>query len=244
MSRILLFTLAAATILAGPLNAQERGENENIRETRKARRALPAPKSITGINLLHLTDENVGMAISYERFFKGPGIVSLYLPVSFALPQNDWSNGDDPVIYNGGYYGYYPQPSAETNHRGNGMVYFYPGIKIYPAGSNKRVSYSVGASLVLGVGNVEVTQRTYAIDSFMQGGGLYYRRTMTSKKTDNEMQMKTGFMVTNALNLRPTNKLYLGLELGVGYSYLHMQDGQSIARGALAQAGLKIGYVN
>src|SRR5690606_27166115 len=177
MTQKLLLTLAATSILSAPLKAQEHTDVQDIREARKARRAMPVAKSITSINLLHVTEENVGIAISYERFLKGSGNVSLYLPLSFALPQNDWGD-DGPTTYQyGGYYGYYVPPATQTTTRGIGMAYVCAGIKVYPGGAHTKVSYALGTSLVFGVGNVQETTRNYKLDTLYNGTEKIYERT-------------------------------------------------------------------
>lgn len=93
------------------------------------------PLCIYGFNPFHVSEENLGIAFSYERFVDSKGIFSLYVPISIAFPE---------VERNNFYNTYYTTQYTDSRN----LTYFnaYPGIKIYPGGSNKRVSYAVGAS--------------------------------------------------------------------------------------------------
>ena len=93
-----------------------------------------------------------------------------------------------------------------------------------------------------GLGQAELTTIRYKLDTVIQGGQEYYRRTVSSTTNVNVGRLKLGMMVTNALNIRVGNHIYTGLELGLGYSYINRQDGVNQHRSALAQIGLKLGY--
>ena len=55
---------------------------------------------------------------------------------------------------------------------------------------------------------------------------------------------KLGMMITNSLNVNPTKRLHMGLELGLGFTYLDNIDNNNFSDGPLnlVQFGFKVGY--
>lgn len=120
------------------------------------------------------------------------------------------------------------------------MLWAYPGVKYYPTGNNGIGRFAVGPSLVVGAGH----------DRY--GEMAFDEQTQTSRYRevdDNVFLM--GFMVNASLNLQPTAKVYMGLELGLGMPYL-LNDGllddnnsnyATFSTGEpLTQFQIKIGY--
>ena len=185
------------------------------------------PVSIYGFNPFHVSEENIGIAFSYEHFLDSKGIFSLYLPISIAFPE---------VASNNYYNTYYS--TQYTNSRN--LTYFnaYPGIKVYPGGSNKRVSYAVGASLVMALGKENETTTYYKADTLNP-----YNYLFDYKTSKNLNAFKFGMLITNSLNVRPTNNFYFGVEFGLGYTYLNSLNAEASDREPLVQFGLKFGYI-
>ncbi|MDE3254599.1 MAG: hypothetical protein KGN97_01370 [Bacteroidota bacterium] len=185
------------------------------------------PLCIYGFNPFHVSEENLGIAFSYERFIDNKGIFSLYMPISIAFPEVERNN------YNTTYF-----TSQSTTNRN--LTYFnaYPGIKIYPGGSNKRVSYAVGASLVMAIGKQNQTTMYYKADTLNP-----YNYVFDYKTSSNVNAFKFGMLITNSLNIRPTNNFYFGVEFGLGYTYLNSLNAVASNRETLVQFGLKFGYI-
>ncbi|HTN47074.1 MAG TPA: hypothetical protein VL098_12055 [Flavipsychrobacter sp.] len=213
------------------------------REQRKQKRMLPATKFILSLSPVHITEENIGIGASAELFTDTKGVFSVVLPVSYAFSSPNTSH-----YYGGSYYypGNYPfyRPSDESSYyNSKGMIYFYPGFKVYPAGANKKVSYAAGANLVIGIGSADKITTKYRIDSSASQGMMYYYQTAVSQDKSAVSRMKMGVLVSNSLNLRPSNHLYMGIDLGVGYSYMDSWDGSNFGTGAMVQLGVKFGFV-
>lgn len=115
-----------------------------------------------------------------------------------------------------------------VNNNTYSTFYIMPGIKFYPTGSRGVVRYAVGPSFVIAAGN---TGNGY--DQFGNPVSGSYSIF--------------GFMVNNSLNICPTPHLYLGLELGLGVSYVTNQNNtynSSVGIGAdpMVQFAFKVGY--
>ncbi|MDR3682047.1 MAG: hypothetical protein P4L41_18895 [Flavipsychrobacter sp.] len=182
-------------------------------ERKVARPKTYMEPNILAIAPLQLSDNGIGFGISYERSLDKGGIISFYVPAYLT-----WS-----VNSNGNYY------NGNGTQTGNGVVYdpmFYiaPGIKIYPTGSQGKVKYSVGPNLVFANGS----QTNF---------DNYYYPTQTR-----ENRFMMGVMVVNALNINPTPKVYLGLELGLGGTYINKTGGVLDGANTLVEFSFRIGY--
>ncbi len=109
-----------------------------------------------------------------------------------------------------------------SHHQNDGMVYVAPGLKFYPTGCFGRVKYALGPSIVVGVG----TQTEYP--------AYYYYNTYS--------KFVLGVIVSNSLNINVTDHVYLGMDLGLGFTYVNTWDGNRRGMAALTQGGFKIGY--
>lgn len=172
-------------------------------------------KNILSLAPIQMTNEGVaGVGLHYERVIDKNNIISFYLPYALTFHRDEY--------YNGMYY----EDMRSTYH------HFYPGIKLYPTGSNRRVSYAVGASAVLGFGN------KFLYDYTSSGVNRYKEQSV----------MNAGLMINNSLNVQPLKNLYIGVELGLGFNYYDDTNGDGdfyydlYDDGPLVQFNFKIGY--
>lgn len=120
---------------------------------------------------------------------------------------------------------YYGNTYNNTTHT---SMYFMPGVKFYPTGSRGVVRYAVGPSFVVAFGNTGNGTDPYG--NPVSGNYNIF-----------------GFIVNNSLNIYPTPHLYLGLELGLGVSYVTNMDNSyntNVGFGAdpMVQFAFKVGY--
>ncbi len=127
-----------------------------------------------------------------------------------------------PYMYSFSVNNQYDYSTGSYNDQTQYMHYFYPGIKIYPTGAFGIVRYGVGPNLVIGTG--------------MQYEDRYSSNYRLVSRTN------FGLMVTNSLNINPSKHLYVGLELGLGITYIDKLDGHSNGTQPLVQTGFKMGY--
>jgi hypothetical protein len=80
----------------------------------------PLPPNIISVSPLQITDEGVGIGLSYERNLdKKQGLISFYMPLAVSFDKmNDYNT-----------------------------YYIMPGVKIYPSGNQGVVKYSLGPAL-------------------------------------------------------------------------------------------------
>ena len=173
--------------------------------------------NIISIAPVQMTNEGpAGVGVSYERVLDKKGLFSINIPLALTFYTDDNNNNN------------YPYSS-------NTATFFnaYPGLKIYPFGSRRKVSYSVGPSVEIGFGKKYNDYNNY-------GTNPYYPTTY------NAFQM--GLMVTNGLNIQPTPHFSLGIELGIGVYYYKNQDGNGFSYSIgdddtpLVQFNFKLGY--
>lgn len=213
---------------------------------RRGSSTIPPTKVTYAFSPIHVTEENIGLGLSAE-VFPGNGIVSLYLPFSVAFsPMED----RDGYAYrsNSGYqtpslYGL--PPLFEQWNIQKETIYFYPGIKIYPTGAFKKATYAIGANLVTAIGRTQQVSTTYKVNSQTEPNGTtLYSREMVSQQTANLSTFKFGAMLLNTVNVRPTEHFYMGVEFGLGYTYVNKFASQRLDREALVQFGVKFGFAN
>ena len=118
------------------------------------------------------------------------------------------------------------------------MFWFYPGVKIYPTGSDGIVRYAVGPSLAFGTGS-----RNYGRNIYDPGTGTYQY-----KRIEDDIFVM-GIVVNNSLNIQPTPRLHLGLELGLGIPYysteprdLNYDPYNELYNAPLVQFNFHVGY--
>ncbi len=135
--------------------------------------------------------------------------------VAFYLPVIAELNIKSSTDYNG-----------NTVNSNDPMFYVMPGIKLYPTGCYGIAKYAIGPSLVIADGS----KTTSAIDPF---GSAYYT---------SQSQFFFGMMVNQSININPTPHLYLGSELGMGFTYINQLAGVNQSSQFLVQFNFKIGY--
>jgi hypothetical protein len=137
-----------------------------------------------------------GFGIHYERMLNKKNTLSFYLPatLSFYSIYNRMTN-----------YDYFDKST-------HAFFYAYPGVKYYPRGSNRRCSYSIGASVALGFGRRYYTNEynTYDSTTYMYS----YNYQLQSKSV-----FKAGLIINNGLNIMASKHVYLGIELGLGFTF-------------------------
>ncbi len=163
---------------------------------------------------LQFTENGMGVGLSYERSLDEKGIIAFYVPVMATFNFN-----------NGTYYNY--NTGAYQNAPTDVMVYAMPGIKIYPTGSQGFVKYALGTSLVIADGQ--------------KSNSVYDNNTgNTSEQTQTHFIL--GMIINNSVNFNLTEHVYLGLELGLGFTYLNRVGGLNQDTNGLVQGSFKIGY--
>lgn len=210
-----LSTLALALLLA--INVSARGKNNDEGSNVKSQKDY-------GNNLVAFAplqiSEGVGLGLSYERVLdKKNGILSLYIPIIFSF--NDLAT--DPYIS--------PGPGGTTTTNNNRSLYVMAGLKFYPTGSKGVVRYAIGPTFAYITGQKYVNEYIYDNQGMIIGQDI-----------GNRTRTAIGIMVNNSLNINPTSNLYLGLELGLGFTYFNKVGNIETNPQALAQFGFKLGY--
>ncbi len=179
--------------------------------------------STYGANLVNfspitVTDNGVAVGLTYEHCFGKKATVSFVLPVYYSFNSFN-ASVDYGYSYNGSY------ETREPQH----MLYLYPGIKFYPTGAYGKVRYAVGPSLVVGAGN------HYESVGKIVNGYMQYNSELRDR-------FLLGIMINNSLNINATEHLYLGVDMGLGITYVDKRDGMSRnTTSPLIKTGLVIG---
>lgn len=181
-------------------------------------------KNIIALSPMFIAD-GVGIGLSYERMLDRKGIISFCLPAAVCINSDDHYNVS-PLYSSGTYYYNYGSSIDYAN------VYIMPGVKIYPTGSKGKVRYAVGPNIAAVIGKAP-TDGIIGTDPY--SGYPVYGRTLADRFT-------LGVMVTNSLNIQPTPHLRLGLELGLGISYVNQHNSVSVGETGLAQFSFNMGY--
>ena len=172
-----------------------------------------SPNVIT-ISPMQFTENGLGFGLSYERALDKKGIIAFYLPTAMTFNLNSSH--------------YDPNMGTTVNGHRDAMFYAMPGVKVYPTGSFGSVRYAVGPSLVVGNGEKSGTYYDPA-----SGNQAVYRT---------QSHFVLGIMVNNSLNINPSEHIYLGLELGLGFTYMNQTGGLNQNTLFLAQGGFRIGF--
>ncbi len=169
-------------------------------------------KNVIALSPLQFTENGLGASLSFEHALDKKGLIAFYMPLIFTV--NPSSNYD---MY---------QSGVPFNKHRDMAFYAMPGIKIYPTGAFGVVRYGVGPSLVVSSG--EKTDVVYDASGYPANNTL--------------QRFMLGMVLNNSLNINPSPHLYLGMEFGLGFTYLHTVDGNSENTRAIVQGGFKIGY--
>lgn len=203
----------------------EDGREENsevLRVTKRHRADGTYGKNIISFAPIQMTNLSpVGIGIQYERFLDQKGMFSLYLPLAISFYEE----------YSNYYYGY-------NRQKDRAYTYLYPGLKIYPGGSSRKVSYSIGASLALGFGRKTVNYDYYYYPYYSS-----YMYPSYPYATGEEDVFQAGFLVNNGLNIQATKAFYLGIEVGIGVMYYtNSSNSYDYSDEPMVQGQFKMGY--
>ncbi len=195
------------------------GMHGRVREGRQDAPKVKYGKNILAIAPLQISD-GIGVGLSYERMLDKKGIVSFYMPLMVGF-----NNDNDLTPFSSSYYPYY----SDNYTSYMGMV----GVKIYPTGSKGKVKYAVGPAIAARYSQSD------AYNVFM-GYDVYGYPIYTYGKQDN---FALGVVINNSLNIQPTPHLYIGLELGLGMTYINQSNGvNNGGEDVLGQFAFKLGY--
>jgi hypothetical protein len=191
-------------------------------------------KNIFSIAILQATEQSTsngngnvypGFGIHYERMLNKKANISLYIPATLSL----FSGYDNDFTY--------------TNNATHAFFYAYPGVKFYPTGSNRRISYSVGPSIAIGFGRKYTSNNTSTYDSTTYTYNYGY---------ESKSVFKAGLIINNGINIMAAKHLYIGIELGVGFSFYSndydfnndygIQNNTNHAGQPIVQFNTKVGY--
>jgi len=194
-------------------------ERETLNKHGKTAKNSKYGKNILAFAPMQMTDQSVaGVGVHYERFLDDKGVFSFYLPIAVSFFDDNVNS--------------YVSGVSITKNASRIFTYAYPGVKIYPAGSHRRVTYSIGPSLGFGFGTLYKPSNSYDTSS-----GI----TTTTYKEGSVFKM--GFMLNNGLNIQATPKFYLGLEFGMGIFYYDNADpNYTIGNSPMVQFNFKMGY--
>jgi hypothetical protein len=170
--------------------------------------------TVVTIAPVQFTENGLGFGLSYERALDPKGIVAFYLPIAVTF------NLDNGTYYNS-------STGSTQNANADAMVYAMPGFKIYPTGSFGIVKYALGPSIVIGAGQ----KSSPVVDPGY---------VTTGYQTQDHIVL--GIIINHSLNINPSPRIYVGLELGMGFTYLNRIGGLNQGTEFLAQGGFKIGY--
>ena len=112
------------------------------------------------------------------------------------------------------------------------MLYAYPGFKFYPAGSQHKVTYAVGPSIAVGKGNTNC--------ACVNGGEEVGLEIVTAKEYKPITEI--GMLINNSINIQASQHIYLGGEVGVGSSFVNIENGKDFGRDLMLQMNVKVGY--
>ncbi len=182
----------------------------------RTRSKMMLDKHMLSFAPLQLTEQGFGFAISYEQAIDKEGIVSFNLPLLSTFN-----------LYNNSNYGY-NYPNYYNNTHQDAMFYFCPGLKFYPTSMFGKLKYSVGPSIVAGFGQETTNDIVQPYSSYM-GYNTYDRLVL-------------GVMITNSLNINPTNHFSLGIDYGLGFTYLNRLNNTNESMASINQFAFRMGY--
>jgi hypothetical protein len=231
-----LLITALSLLLVGATYAQDNdGDDDGITSERTALDGSPRPTghmhetmnwrhyTTLAIAPLQYTENGVGLGLSYERALDHEGIISLYMPVMGTFNLKNRYNDNYYYNYNNNYNG-------NNNNQASVMFYAMPGVKFYPTGMG-RVKYAVGPNAVVGVGQKAEYNNMY---------DPYYSYNYSSYGVYNRFLL--GMMVNNSLNINATPHLYIGAEMGFGFTYYDRVGNYNRGVTFLTQGNFKMGY--
>ncbi len=176
-------------------------------------------RTTIALSPFQFTESGVGVGLSYERAVEPQGMLSVYVPfiASFSVNNNNYD-----------YYG-----SQRVNNMPNYMMYAMPGVKFYPTGMG-RCKYAVGPNAVIGYGRRYDNYYYPMYNSQYIYAPYYY--------TGSRERFLLGMMINNSVNVHVAHHLYIGAELGFGFTYFDRVGGYNEGVNFLTQGSFKIGY--
>lgn len=117
--------------------------------------------------------------------------------------------------------------SADQTGKRDALFYAMPGIKFYPTlNSATKGKFSIGPSLVMAVGTGTPSGNSpYPVDP-----------------NPHQNHVMMGAMAVIGDNYFISEHAYLGIDFGLGYSYLNQYNGTNDVTAALVEFSLKAGY--
>ena len=171
--------------------------------------------NVLSIAPIQLSENGVaGLGLSFEHVLDKGGIISFYLPVSMVMNTNSEARLGSGVHYN------------------DPMYYLMPGVKLYPTSNQGLFKYAVGPSIVMATG-----KRTEAY-FYTANPASSYAQTVYVSRTHSVL----GMMVNQSLNISPSPHIYVGMEFGLGFTYVNRLDGVNQDVATLTQLSFKVGY--
>jgi hypothetical protein len=170
--------------------------------------------NIISVIPFQFTENGVGLGTSYERTVDKKGLFAFYIPVMVTF---DVANSNRIYDYNTGNY---------KTGKADAMFYTMPGIKFYPARCYGKIKYAMGASIVIGSG-----QKSRDITNY---GGLNVTEQV-------QPHFLSGLMWQNSINVNMSTRLYIGVEAGIGETFINKAGGVTESNQLLVQGAFKIG---
>ncbi len=200
------------------------GDDDDAREIRGGRehgkhgkkKIAYAPNLIT-FSPANISENGFGIGLSYEHNFGKRGFVSLYVPMSLSFGET--SDPYIPGADNGSWNSY-------TNFS------FMIGPKIYPSGSKGKVKYSIAPLLAITSGQRPADRSNY----------LNYYYYSSYYPTGNVENFQFGGLLMHSLNMNPGKHLYIGMDLGWGFTFINRLDNIDQDTREMVQFAFRIGY--
>ena len=105
------------------------------------------------------------------------------------------------------------------------LAYLMPGIKVYPTlNTSLKNKFSIGPSLVFAMGQGSPNNNTY------------------SDPIAHQNHLMMGALAVIGANMFPTTHTYLGLDFGMGYSYINKYNNVDNSTAFMVEFSLKCGY--
>jgi len=163
-----------------------------------------------------VTENGFGIGLSYEHNFGKKGFLSFYMPLALSF-----GNVYDNI---------YPGSTNGNFNNGYTNLSLVAAVKFYPTGAKGKVRYSIAPALALVTGQRPVSYPVY--DPY---GYVTY-------ENGNKQNFQFGGMLFNSLNMNPSKHLYIGLELGLGFTWVNRVNNVDQDTRQMAQFAFKLGY--
>jgi hypothetical protein len=210
-------------------------------------------KNIISISPFRINDESggnskgnlpPGVGLYYEHILDKKGKFSFYLPLTLSFYSIYNETYDD-----NGLRGHINFTQKEGTHA---FFMMAPGIKFYPDGTNHRLTYNLGTSLVIGFGrkyNTALVYTNYGPVPLQGNPGLFKDSTTAVAINESKPVFKAGLLLTNGVNFMATKHIYTAVELGLGlafsnneYEYDHNFTGDGTFYNLMFEFNVKVGY--